>query len=60
MDGDKRRGEACVCARHTWLERHIDRWWHKEGAGGPTHTMGERPKVKRRICVMELENAEGG
>ena len=22
--------------------------------------MGERPKVKRRICVMELENAEGG
>ena len=18
-------GEACVCARHTWLERHIDR-----------------------------------
>ena len=25
MDGDKRRGEACVCARHTWLERHIDR-----------------------------------
>ena len=33
---------------------------HKEGAGGPTHTMGERPKVKRRICTMELENAEGG
>ena len=22
--------------------------------------MGERPKVKRRICAMELENAEGG
>ena len=32
----------------------------KEGAGGPTHTVGERPKVKRRICAMELENAEGG
>ena len=32
----------------------------KEGAGGPTHTVGERPKVKRRICTMELENAEGG
>ena len=60
MDGDKRRGEACVCARHTWLERHIDRLCRKEGAGGPTHTMGERPKVKRRICAMELENAEGG
>ena len=33
---------------------------HKEGAGRPTHTMGERPKVKRRICAMALENAEGG
>ena len=32
----------------------------KEGAGGPTHTVGERPKVKRRICAMELENDEGG
>ena len=32
----------------------------REGAGGPTHTMGERPKVKIRICAMELENAEGG
>lgn len=32
----------------------------KEGARGATHTMGERPKVKRRICVMELENVEGG
>ena len=25
-----------------------------------THTMGERPKVKRRICAMELENAGEG
>ena len=25
MDGEKRRGEVCVCGRHTWLERHIDR-----------------------------------
>ena len=32
----------------------------KEGVGGPTHTMDGRPKVKRRICKMELENAEGG
>ena len=32
----------------------------KEGAGGPTHTVGEWPKVKRRICAMKLENAEGG
>ena len=32
----------------------------KEGVGGPTHTVGERPKLKRRICTMELENAEGG
>ena len=32
----------------------------KEGAGGPTHTVGERPKVKIRICAMEIENAEGG
>ena len=32
----------------------------KEGAGGPTHSVGERPKVKRRICAMELENVEGG
>ena len=34
MDGDKKRGEACVCARHTWLERHIDDVCRKEGAGG--------------------------
>ena len=26
MDGEKRRGEACVCGRHTWLERHRDRY----------------------------------
>ncbi len=32
----------------------------RKGAGGPTHTVGEWPKVKRRICAMELENAEGG
>ena len=32
----------------------------KEGAGGPTHIVGEWPKVKRRISAMELENAEGG
>ena len=32
----------------------------RKGAGGPTHTVGERPKVKRRICAMELENAEAG
>ena len=32
----------------------------KKELGGPTHTVGERPEVKRRICVMELENAEGG
>ena len=25
MDGEKRRGKACVCGRHTWLERYIDR-----------------------------------
>ena len=40
MDGEKRRGKACVCGRHTWLERYIDRCvCRKEGAGGPTHTM---------------------
>ena len=32
----------------------------RKGAGGPRHIVGERPKVKRRICAMELENAEGG
>ena len=47
MDGEKRRGEVCVCGRHTWLERYIDRCvCRKEGAGGPTHTMGKRPKEK--------------
>ena len=25
MDSEKRRGEVCVCGRHTWLERYIDR-----------------------------------
>jgi hypothetical protein len=25
MDGEKRRGKVCVCGRHTWLERYIDR-----------------------------------
>ena len=55
MDSEKRRGEACVCGRHIWLERCSVK---KEL--GPTHTVGERPKVKRRICAMELENAEGG
>ena len=60
MDGDKRRGKACVCARHTWLERHIDRCVPQRRSWGPTHTMGERPKLKRRIRAMELENAEGG
>ena len=24
MDGEKRRGEVCVCGRHTCLERYID------------------------------------
>ena len=24
IDGDKKRGEACVCGRHTWLLRYID------------------------------------
>ena len=60
MDGEKRRGEACVCGRHTWLERYIDRCVLKRRSWGPTHTVGERPKVKRRMCAMELENAEGG
>jgi hypothetical protein len=23
MDGEKRRGEVCVCGRHTWLERYM-------------------------------------
>ena len=27
---------------------------------GVVETLGEQPKVKRRICAMELENAEGG
>ena len=27
---------------------------------GGLHTVGERPKVKTQICVVELENAEGG
>jgi len=60
MDGEKRRGEAYVCARHTWLERLIDRCVPYRRSWGPTHTVGARPKVKRRICAMELENAEGG
>ena len=25
MDGEARRGEVCVCGRHTWLEGYIDR-----------------------------------
>ena len=32
----------------------------KKELGGPTHSVDERPKVKRQICAMELENAEGG
>ena len=60
MDGEKRRGKACVCGRHTWLERHINRCVPGRRSWGPTNTMGERPKVKGQICAMELENAEGG
>ena len=45
MDGEKRRGEVCVCGRHTWLERYIDYAGKKE-PGAPTHTAGERPKEK--------------
>ena len=32
----------------------------KKEPGGPTHTVGERPKVKRRICTMELEMLREG
>ena len=46
MDGEKRRGEVCVCGRHTWLERYIDRCVPERRSRGPTHTMGERPKEK--------------
>ena len=59
MDGDKRRGEACVCARHLAREAYQSMCAIKKELGG-LHTVGERPKVKRRICAMELENAEGG
>ena len=31
----------------------------KEGAGGPTHTAGERPKEKYRMCAMEGTLMEG-
>ena len=34
MDGEKRRGELCVCGRHTWLERYIDRCVPKRRSRG--------------------------
>ena len=46
MDGEKRRGEVCVCGRHTWLERYIDRCVPERRSRGPTHTAGGRPKEK--------------
>ena len=46
MDGEKRRGEVCVCGRHTWLERYIDRCVPERRSRGPTHTVGGRPKEK--------------
>ena len=41
MDGEKRRGKACVCGRHTWQERHIERCVPGGRSWGPTHTVGE-------------------
>ena len=38
MDGEKRRGEVCVCGRHTWLERYIDRCVPKRRSRGGLHT----------------------
>ena len=46
MDGEKRIGEVCVCGRHTWLERYIDRCVPERRSRGATHTAGERPKEK--------------
>ena len=46
MDGEKRRGEVCVCGRHTWLERYIDWCVPERRSRGPTHTAGGRPKEK--------------
>ena len=40
MDGEKRRGEVCVCGRNTWLERYIDRCVPERRSQGPTHTAG--------------------
>ena len=34
MDGEKRRGEVCVCARHTWLDWYIDQCAEKKEPGG--------------------------
>ena len=36
----------CVCGRHTWLERYIDRCVPERRSRGPTHTAGGRPKEK--------------
>ena len=47
MDGEKREGKyICVCCRHTWLERYIDRCVPERRSRGPTHTAGGRPKEK--------------
>ena len=43
----------CVCCRHTWLERYIDRCVPERRSRGPTHTAGGRPKEKYRTCAME-------
>ena len=37
MDGEKRRGEVCVCGRHTWLERYIDWCVSERSRGAYTH-----------------------
>ena len=38
MDGEKRRGEVCVCGRHAWLERYIDRCvLERRSRGAYTH-----------------------
>ena len=40
VDGEKKRGEVCVCGRHTWLERYIDRCVPERRSQGPTYTAG--------------------
>ena len=42
----REEGKLVFCARHTWLERYIDRCVPEIRSRGPTHTAGGRPKEK--------------